>query len=288
MKATESPLTSQLFAAFSSANEIRSRGENDRTMEEILGEISGIRKKLAAPEVVAAAAKKLEGAKALLEKIKETIETKNAEMVQVNGQLPDMSPLFDKRTSLLADVELGIATATDLAALDEEIEAARERNCPEWQKGDKITEHIDQLIEGLQRKAECQAQEIEELTSELKEVSLQAILRIALDKAERYTKRAMETAQLYGEVLTLNKMLNAAHWGDHFNGLLGLPFEENALIPALNAPPFSGDRHPYGYFLLDVERMGIRNQPVCKRPPEIASLAEAGAIIPEIFIRFAE
>lgn len=275
-------LSDQLLQVFHQVGEIRSRGgmSDSRADEELTGQIHDIRKKLATSKEVAEAATNLKEAEQRLSAIEQTIITNDAAIEKLQEQSPDLSELFRKREDLLAEIELGNAEEKNLVALDKEIDDKRRAAIKKWERTDQELDKIDQTVEGLKRKVDIERQNIARLTKELEECSLQAVLGIALDKAELYTKRATETVQLYREITTLSEIVQKHGWGNSFNGFLGKPFERDVLVPALHAPPFCGEYSSYTWKLFDLKHMEFAQQrAIGIRVAEIDELKKAGAVI---------
>lgn len=284
MNNATSTLSEQLRAVFTKVWSIRARGgaSSSRASEELVGEIADIRKKLASAKAIAAASEKLAAAKKALAVIESAIAAKESEMTELDAKAPNLSERFVERGDLLAEITLGNAKKGDLAAFDKKLEAESNEVRKEWEGIDQNLDDMEQMVKGLSRKAETVRAEIAQLTEELSELSLQAMIAVALDKAEQYTKSATEAITHYREVATLSELVQASGWGTQFNAFLGKPFEERALIPALNAPPFSGEYGGFAWVLFDGGRDSFNHRPIGKRVSEVEALRKAGAVIPPI------
>ncbi|RZI43703.1 hypothetical protein EGT07_08010 [Herbaspirillum sp. HC18] len=283
MNTTNKALSDQLHAVFLKVLTIRGKGgaSDSRALEELAGEISDIRKKLATAKIITVTSEKLSAAKKTLASIGSTIAAKESAMAELDAKAPNLSERFVERGDLLAEIALGNAKESDLTAFDKKLESESKAVSKEWEGIDENLDEMGQMVNGLARKADTVRAEIAQLTEELSELSLQAVLAVALDKAEQYTKSAMETIALYREVTTLSTLVQTDGWGKQFNAFLGRPFDERVLIPALNAPPFSGEYREFAWRLFDLDG-DLRNfRRIAKHVPEVEALRKSGAIIPD-------
>jgi len=255
-----------------------------RALDELTEEIADIRKKLASSSMIESASKKLKEAQQKLTTIERLMAEKNVELTALFENQPTvLQDIYEKRSNLLAEIELGNASANDLTAFDKKYKPEIDKSYKDYDKRGEVEETISQLMEGLDGKAVALREEIALLSADVEEFSLQAVMGLALDKGARYTKLAVEAAQLYRELCTLNATAQAAGMGDDFNGLFGLlGAQSTPYLPALNVPPFVGEFGNNSWKIFDGAFMWAHRRPFGVPVVELEPLRKAGAVIPAL------
>lgn len=284
MESTKKSLSDKLHNLFSSVAGIRFKGgvSDGRALDELADEIADTKKQLASPSMIKATAEKLKDAQAKSVIIDRLIGDKTAEVNALCKSFSSLLQFDGPRGDLLAEIALGNASESDLASFDEKCKPELGKADKEWAKRDKMADTVGQSIEGLNRKAVTIRTEIDSLSTELHEFSLQAVIGLALEKGARYTKLAVEAAQLYRELHTLHETAKEAGMGKDFSGIFGLISRGNVLIPALNLPPFSGEFANNSWAIIDSSLMRAHRRPIGAPVVELESLRESGAVIPTL------
>lgn len=139
-----------------------------------------------------------------LAELDEAIAASEAELAKSN--IPNVDHLLERRADLLADLAIGVASLADIDAIDTQIATETKAIAATVKSAGQRVANANQALQGLRRKRDQSAQELQELNTATPDVVLDAILGEMELVCEEYVGAAFALREQFLRLTALERM----------------------------------------------------------------------------------
>lgn len=134
------------------------------------------------------------------------IATSESELVDAGANTPNVDNLLERRADLLADLAIGVASQADIDAIDAQISTETKAMAAAVKSAGQRVANAKQALQGLRRKREQTAQELQELSAATPDAVLDAIKSEMELVCEEYVGAAFALRAQFLRLTALERM----------------------------------------------------------------------------------